>query len=88
MKNEENQTKAVLMLRQLHSPALFQMMDTANKPIYENYGVDGSGYYTDNGRSAIIYVKAAKPFVLEALREYVSTDRNIQYASILIKALS
>ncbi len=68
MTNEENQTKSVLILRQLHS--LFQMMETANKPIYENYGASGSGYYTDNGMSAIIYNNAAKPLVLAALREY------------------
>ena len=46
------------------------METLCSKRTYENYGADGSGYYTDNGEAAIIYNKAATPMVLETLRKY------------------
>lgn len=47
-------------------------MEKANQCIYGNYGADGSGYYTDNGLTAFIYIQAATPIVLEALRTCVA----------------
>ncbi len=46
------------------------MMDKGATFTYRNYGADGSGYYTDNGATSVIYVKDATPLVLEALRWY------------------
>ena len=46
------------------------MMEKGAKFTYRNYGADGSGYYTDNGATSVIYVKDATPMVLQALREY------------------
>ena len=54
----------------MHRAAYFQMMDTADKSTYENYGADGSGYYTDNAASSFMYIEKATPILLESLREY------------------
>ncbi len=45
-------------------------MDKASNGIYQHYGADGSGYYTENGATSFIYIKDVTPIVLDALRKY------------------